>query len=173
LTTLGWDTTDGSGGAGFLDKTYEKLAGSPWVYKAWYTKDYSPQSDKCGRGNPWLSSEELADIINAARYRDERVTPVTTGCWGGNPYSYQELREKANGPSRVDSVTTVQGNGSTTKVIFQTNIGQIELTGDEFKTAFNLRAPGYLKIPQQGFAFLILSINNSLAWYNSLWPIFM
>jgi len=26
-------------------------------------------------------------------------------------------------------------------------------SGDEFKTAFNLRAPGYLMIPQKGFAF--------------------
>jgi len=153
LTTMGWDTTDGSGGGNFLDKSYEKIGGSPWVYKAWYTKDYSPQSDKCGRSNPWLTSEELADIINAARYRDERVTPVTTACWGGNPYSYEELRQKANGPSRVNSVSVIQGNGSTSKVIFQTDIGQIELSADEFKTAFNLRAPGYLKIPQKGYTF--------------------
>ncbi len=47
----------------------------------------------------------------------------------------------------------VQGNGYTVKVIFQTDKGQIELTGDEFKTAFNLRAPGYLAIPQRGFSF--------------------
>jgi peptidoglycan hydrolase CwlO-like protein len=153
LTTMGWDTTDGSGGGNFLDKSYEKIGGSPWVYKAWYTKDYSPQSDKCGRSNPWLTSEELADIINAARYRDERVTPVTTACWGGNPYSYEELRQKAKGPSRVNSVNVIQGNGSTIKVIFQTDIGQIELSADEFKTAFNLRAPGYLRIPQKGYSF--------------------
>lgn len=153
LTTMGWDTTDGRGGSGFLDKAYEKIGGSPWVYKAWYTKGYSPQSDKCGRSNPWLTGEELADIINAAKYRDERVTPVTTSCWGGNPYSFEELRQKANGPSRVDSVSVVQGNGYTVKVIFQTDKGQIELTGDEFKTAFNLRAPGYLAIPQRGFSF--------------------
>ncbi len=153
LTTMGWDTTDGSGGSSFLDKTYEKIAGSPWVYKAWYRDGYSSQGATCGRNNPWLTSEELADIINAAKYRDDRVTPVTTSCWGGNPYSFEELRHKAGGPSRVDSVSVVQGNGYTVKVIFQTDKGQIELTGDEFKTAFNLRAPGYLRIPQRGFAF--------------------
>lgn len=153
LTTMGWDTTDGSGGSSFLDKSYEKIAGSPWVYKAWYRDGYSPQGASCGRNNPWLTSEELADIINAAKYRDDRVTPVTTSCWGGNPYSFEELRQKAGGPSRVDSVSVVQGNGYTVKVVFQTDKGQIELTGDEFKTAFNLRAPGYLRIPQRGFAF--------------------
>jgi peptidoglycan hydrolase CwlO-like protein len=153
LTTMGWDTTDGSGGGNFLDKSYEKLGGSPWVYKAWYAKGYSPSGDKCGRNNPWLTGEELADIINAAKYRDDRVTPVTTSCWGGNPYSFEELRQKANGPSKVNSVSVIQGNGYTVKVIFQTDKGQIELTGDEFKTAFNLRAPGYLRIPQSGYAF--------------------
>ncbi len=150
---IGWDTTDGNGGSNFVDKSYDKLGGSPWLYKAWYTKGYSPSSDKCGRSSPWLNGEELADIINAARYRDDRVTPVTTACWGGNPYSHAELREKANGPSTVNSVSVSQGNGSTAQVTFQTNIGSITLSGAEFKTAFNLRAPGYLMIPQSGFAF--------------------
>lgn len=151
-TTSGWDTTDGSGGPNFVDKSYEKLGGSPWVYKAWYTQGYSVTSDKCGRSNPWLSGEELADIINAARYRDDRVTPISS-CWGGNPYSYEELRAKSNGPSNVTSVYVAQGNGSTAEVVFQTNIGEIRLSGAEFKTAFNIRAPGRLSIPQSGFAF--------------------
>lgn len=153
LTTIGWDTTDGSGGSNFVDKTYESKGGSPWVYKSWYTKGYSPSSDKCGRANPWLTSQELADIVNATRYRDDRVTPVTTSCWGGNPYSHEELRAKANGASSISSVTVIQGNGSTSEVIFQTDIGEIRVGGTDFKTAFNLRAPGYLSIPQKGFAF--------------------
>lgn len=150
---IGWDTTDGKGGSDFIDKSYDKMGGSPWLYKAWYTKGYSPSSDKCGRSSPWLTSEEMADIINAALYRDDRVTPVTTECWGGDPYSHSELRAKANGPSKVTGVTVKQGNGSTSQVIFQTDKGTIELSGSEFKTAFNLRAPGYLSIPQSGFAF--------------------
>ncbi len=150
---IGWDTTDGSGGSNFIDKSYDSIGGSPWLYKAWYTKGYSSSSDKCGRSNPWLSGQELADIINAARYRDDRVTPVTTSCWGGNPYSHDELRAKSNGPSNVTSVSVSQGNGSTGQITFQTNIGTITLSGDEFKTAFNLRAPGYLSIPQSSFAF--------------------
>lgn len=150
---IGWDTTDGNGGGNFIDKSYDKLGGSPWLYKAWYTKAYSPSSDKCGRSNPWLSGQELADIINAARYRDDRVTPVTTSCWGGNPYSYEELRAKSDGPSNVTGVTVQQGNGNTAQVIFQTDKGEISLSGNDFKTAFNLRAPGYLSIPQSSFAF--------------------
>ncbi|RJO61163.1 hypothetical protein C4544_03565 [candidate division WS5 bacterium] len=153
LSTMGWDTTDGAGGSNFIDKSYEKVGGSPWVYKAWYTQGYSVNSDKCGRVNPWLSGGELADIINAAKYRDERVTPVTTSCWGGNPYSHNELREKTNGPSTVNSVTVIQGNGTTSEIVFQTDKGEIRLSGAEFKTAFNVRAPARLSIPQSGFAF--------------------
>lgn len=160
ITTMGWDTTDGSGGSNFLDKTYEKIGGSPWVYKAWYTKGYSPSSDKCGRGNPWLTGTEFADIVNAALVLEngtqgevERITPVTTSCWGGNPYSHDELRDvagKYGGINSVASVSTQQGNGSTDRVIVN---GNIFLSGEEFKKAFNLRAPGYLGIPQRGFAF--------------------
>ncbi|MGB6838994.1 MAG: SpoIID/LytB domain-containing protein [Microgenomates group bacterium] len=157
LTTMGWDTTDGSGGGSFLDKTYEKLGGSPWVYKAWYTEGYSPSSDKCGRSNPWLSGTELADIVNAAlvfqHKDDDRITPVTTSCWGGNPYSHEELRNVAaqyGGISTVSSVYVTQGGGATNEVVVN---GNIHLSGSEFKQAFNLRAPGYLMIPQKGFAF--------------------
>ncbi|OGE31068.1 hypothetical protein A2631_05310 [Candidatus Daviesbacteria bacterium RIFCSPHIGHO2_01_FULL_44_29] len=147
-----WDTTDGGSGSNFVDKSYEKVGGSPWVYKAWYTQGYATSSDKCGRSNPWLNGEELADIINAARFRDERVVPISS-CWGGNPYSHEELRSKSSGPSNVTAVSVIQGNGSTNEVIFQTNIGEIRLSGADFKQAFNLRAPGRLSIPQSGFAF--------------------
>ena len=158
LTTMGWDTTDGSGGGSFLDKTYEKIGGSPWVYKAWYTEGYSPSSAKCGRSNPWLTSTELADIVNAAlvlksKGGDDRISPVTTSCWGGNPYSYDELRNVAlsyGGIGAVSSVSVQQGNGTTSTVTIN---GSVSLSGDEFKQAFNLRAPGYLMIPQKGFAF--------------------
>lgn len=151
-TTMGWDTTDGGGGSNFIDKSWEKAGGSPWAYKAWYTQGYSTSSDKCGRSNPWLNGEELADIINAAKYRDERVTPISS-CWGGNPYSMSELRDKAGGPANVSSVSVSQGNGTTNEITFQTDKGEIRLSGGDFKAAFNLRAPGRLSIPQSGFAF--------------------
>lgn len=151
---IGWDTSDGSGGGDFINKTWEKVGGSPWLYKAWYTKGYSVSSDKCGRSNPWLSSQELADIINASLFRDERVTPITTSCYPGtNPYSMDELRSKANGPSSVSSVSVSQGNGSTNELVFLTDKGEIRISANDFKTAFNLRAPGFLSIPQSGFAF--------------------
>lgn len=158
LTTSGWDTTDGGGGSSFTDKSYEKKGGSPWLYKAWYTQGYSPNSDKCGRNSPWLSPEEMADIVNAAialktgGIDTGRITPVTTACWGGNPYSMDELRNLVLGNGGISSATSVsvsQGDGNTNTV----TINGVSLSGADFKKAFNLRAPGRLSIPQSGFGF--------------------
>ncbi len=156
---IGWDTTDRAGGSNFIDKAYDKIGGSPWLYKAWYTKGYSPSSEKCGRSNPWLSPEEMADIVNAAIVLSKgtgeeagRISPVTTSCWGGNPYTMDELKQvagKYGGLSQANSVSVSQGEGSTGSV----TINGVTLAGGDFKRAFNLRAPGYLSIPQSGFAF--------------------
>ena len=152
-TTSGWDTTDGSGGSNFFDKSYEKIGGSPWAYKAWYRQGYTASGATCGQNDPWLNNEEFADIVNAALVlrsgSDDRVTSTSTSCWGGNPYSYDELRNKG-GVNSVTSVSVIQGTGATSEVIIN---GSIHLSGTEFKQAFNLRAPGYLMIPQKGFAF--------------------
>jgi peptidoglycan hydrolase CwlO-like protein len=152
-TTSGWDTTDGAGGANFFDKSYEKVGGSPWAYKAWYRQGYTSSGATCGESDPWLNNEEFTDLVNAAivlkNGSDGRVTSRSTACWGGNPYSMEELRQKG-GVSSVSSVQVIQGNGSTNEVVIN---GTIRLSGAEFKQGFNLRAPGYLMIPQKGFAF--------------------
>lgn len=156
--TSGWDTTDSSGGPNFIDKAYEKLGGSPWLYKSWWRDGYSSSGNTCGRSGPWLSAEEMADIINAAialrtpGIDTGRITPVTTSCWGGNPYSHEELRKLVEGKGGIgpaSSVSVSMGNGATNSV----TINGVTLSGSEFKTAFNLRAPGYVRIPQSGYAF--------------------
>ncbi len=156
--TSGWDTTDGSGGSNFIDKAYDKIGGSPWLYKSWWRQGYSNQGNTCGRSNPWLSPQEMADIVNAAialrtpGIETGRITPVTTSCWGGNPYSMDELKNLVSGNggiSAANSVSVSQGNGTTANV----TINGVSLSGEDFKRAFNLRAPGYLSIPQSGFAF--------------------
>lgn len=158
----GWDTTDGGGGSNFVEKTFENIAGSPWVYKAWYKDDFGEFNSKgstCGRSSPWLSPEEMADIVNAAialktsGIDTSRITPVTTSCWGGNPYSMEELRNLVAGKGGINSATNAsvsQGNGTTITV----TINGVQLSGAEFKKAVALRAPGYVRIPQKpSFAF--------------------
>jgi len=146
-----WDTP--SGRSGWTGEAYEKQAGSPWFYKGWYK---TRSGDSCGRPHPWLTAEEMADILNAwvvlikAGQGDERVTPIGS-CWGGNPYSLGELRDKANGAgggySRVTGVNVTYGeNGVTASVSLDTDRGSVSISGADFKKAFNLRAPGSIAI---------------------------
>lgn len=145
ISQWGWtgikDTSgDWPGGA------YEKVGGSPWFYKGWFK---SRSGASCGRSNPWLTSEEMADILNGWKViyqgggETGRVSPVGS-CWGGNPYSISDL-QGIGGFTSVSGVSVIYGNsGSTLSVTFQTNKGSVNISGDEFKKAFNLRAPGYI-----------------------------
>ena len=162
--SVGWDTTDGQGGSNFIDKAYEKAGGSPWLYKSWWRNGYSNTGDTCGRSAPWLSGAEMADIVNAAiamktsGIDTSRITPVTTSCWGGNPYSVDDLRNLVSshgGISNATSVSVSQGNGTTNSV----TINGVTMSGSEFKQAVALRAPGYIRIPQSGYAFFNIEKN--------------
>jgi peptidoglycan hydrolase-like amidase len=174
--TSGWDTTDASGGGDWATKAWENKARSPWFYKSWYRSGYSSSGANCGRNHPWLSQEEFSDIVNAWIVRTGssgadtgRIVPVTInecnlGGGSGNPYSMAELREwagKAGGA--VTSVSSVSvshsDSGQTTSVRLETNRGSITIPGKEFKETYNIRAPGYLRIPQNSFAFFNIEKN--------------
>lgn len=160
IQDVGWDIDGGS----WPNTAYEKKAGSPWFRKAWYTKSYN-NSDSCGRAHPWLDEEEMADIINAWRVwtkgsdsEVDRISPVTTSCWGGNPYSLDGMRDKADdygtAYKKVTSMDVEISNGGyTSKVILETDKGTVEIDGQTFKTVFNLRAPSYIAIRSQLFDF--------------------
>ncbi len=146
-----WDTKNGR--SGWTQDAYEKIADSPWFYKAWYR---SRSGDSCSKDHPWLTSEEMADVLNAwavlvkSGQGDDRVTPQGS-CWGGNPYSISELRSRSEnaggGFSSVSSVSVAYAeNGVTATVTFGTNKGSVEISGSEFKKAFNLRAPGRISL---------------------------
>lgn len=153
----GWDTTSGSKDT-WTSGAYEKLGGSPWFYKSWYTETYSISSNTCGHSHPWLTQEEMADILNSYLIQNKggvdngRITPITTSCWGGNPYSMGEVRDLAQnaGGGAVTSISSVSvsysNDGKTANVIFNTNRDSLSISGSDFKQIFNLRAPGYISI---------------------------
>jgi len=157
LTTSGWDTTSGNRDT-WTSGAYEKIAGSPWFYKGWYTQSYFSDSGTCGRSHPWLTQEEFSDILNAWRvYQSgtdedrEHITPVDTACWGEDPYSTAKMRERAQGLggaySSVSGISVVyREDGQTASVSLSTNQGTLTIPGTDFKTIFNLRAPGYIAI---------------------------
>jgi hypothetical protein len=126
--TNGWDTFDGSGGSDFITRAWENKGGSPWLYKAWYRAGYTSTGATCGKDNPWLTSEDMADIVNAAlvlkNRNDDRVISIIS-CDGGNPYSRDELRNIAGpygGISSVSSISVLQGNGVTNEVVVNGSI---------------------------------------------------
>ena len=152
LNNSGWDTKC-RGRNCWTNDAFERLAGSPWFYKGWY-RDRSGAS--CGKSHPWLNTEEMSDILNAwivysAGDSTDRISPVDTSCWSGNPFSISEMRDHAaSHGGAVSSITDVSvlysESGVTANVIFATNRGAISLSGADFKTIFNLRAPGYISI---------------------------
>jgi len=98
----------------------------------------------------------MADILNGWKVIYQgggdagRVSPVGT-CWGGNPYSVSDL-QGLGGFTSVSDVSVIYGNsGSTLSVAFSTNKGSVNINGDEFKKAFNLRAPGYIGLKSSLF----------------------
>ena len=146
-----WDTTGGQGA--WPNNAYEIKGGSPWFYKGWYK---SRGGATCGRSNPWLTSTEMADILNARYVLDGqggdvgRISPVG-GCWPGNPYSISDLAG-IGGYTSVSGVSVIYGNdGSTVSVTFSTNKGPATIAGSKFKEAFNLRAPGYIGLKSSLF----------------------
>lgn len=141
-----WDTANGRDG--WTSQAYEKIAGSPWFYKAWYR---TRSGDACGRSHPWLNSEEMADVLNAwvVMYKgggdSGRVTPESS-CWGGNPYSKGDL-QNIGGFTSVSGVSVqYANNGVTANVTFQTNKGSVTISGNEFYKSFNLRAPARISV---------------------------
>lgn len=152
ISQWGWEgikdaAGDWPGGA------YEKVSGSPWFYKAWYK---TRSGATCGRSNPWLSSGEMADILNAWSVLFKgggdvsRISPLGN-CWSGNPYSADELKS-LGGFDSVSSVSVVYSNsGYTQTVNFSTNKGQVSISGEELKKALNLRAPGYIGLKSSLF----------------------
>jgi len=156
LNQAGWDL-DGK----WPNEAYEKKAGSPWFYKAWYTKSYSDGST-CDHPHPWLKESEIADILNAyvvytkgSSSEKSHITP-RSDCWGGDPYSLDKMAEKADTygakyTSVSDVDVEISNSGYTSKVTFKTNRGEVSFDGPTFKTVFNLRAPGYLAIRSRLF----------------------
>ena len=147
ISQWGWNGIKDTSGD-WPSGAYEKIGGSPWFYKGWYK---SRGGATCNRANPWLTSGEMADILNSWKVLyggvggdKSRIVPVS--CWGGNPYSKDELIS-LGGFTSVSGISVIYSNsGFTQTVILQTNNGNINIAGEEFKKAFNLRAPGYTGI---------------------------
>ncbi len=170
--TSGWDTTDKTGNGDWMSRAWDSISGVSWFYKIWYRGQpgnwYSDTASTCSR-KPWMSQAEMADILNvyqiwkAKNKNDSKILPIADACHSNTgQYTHSQAYALAAKPvKKINSVIVSNSNGSTNSVTFNTNSGIITMTGMEFKTIFNLRAPGRLRIPQGsgGDAFVHINIH--------------
>ena len=162
-TTPGiWDTSCGSKDC-WTNEAWEKKAGSPWFYKGWYQ---SRSGKSCGRSHPWLTQDELSDILNAVLVYVHDKNSIqhlsqldAQSCWGEtipDTWSREKLRSEAakyGGPiSSINNITVSYSTGGyTERISFSTDKGEFSFSGDEFKFIFNLRAPGVIHLKSRLF----------------------
>ena len=156
-----WDTNCGNQSC-WPNDSYEKQAGSSWYYKGWYK---TRSNASYGRSHPWLTSDEISDILNAEIYfdktHDSSHLSQTQNCIGScdsNAWAKDELRRQVGdkgGPvSSVNSISvTYSTGGYTQNVHVSTDKGEFNFNGSDFKDIFNLRSPGSIVIKSSLFNF--------------------
>jgi len=168
INNIGYDVKPGSGS--WVERAFEGISGVSWFHKAWYQiKDANNNSYACSsHPNPWMTGEELADVLNAYLYLTDPDSPSADSrllspdhpvCFGGgNPYSSTELQSLvSNAATKVLGVEAINNNGWTTAINFTVrkvdgSVSTVSITGTQntlaFRQVFNIRAPGFLSIPQ-------------------------
>jgi predicted nuclease with TOPRIM domain len=163
----GWDTQSG-GGSNWFNDAWDRVSGVTWFYKSWYRAGYSASGEACGR-LPWLSHQEMVDLINAYLIKHDiglkstpdksRLLPsdygqcparLDFGRGDRSPYTSSQLKSLLNSPvNTIHVVTTSLSNGNTTNVSFSTDRGIVNIPGMLFKDIYNQMAPGHMRIQQQ------------------------
>lgn len=149
----GWDTKCGNQGC-WTGDAYEKIAGSPWFYKAWY----KPRGSSASRSHPWLNQDEFSDIVNSTLLfmKDGGALSHLGQTDKSNPdtWSRDEVRNRLGGEA-IGSVSSVSvsysTSGVTGNIVLGTDKGTKNIPGDKFREIFNLRAPGEIYIPSALF----------------------
>ncbi len=167
INGVGWDTQSG-GGTNWFNDAWEKKSKVTWFYKSWYRYGSKPDGTNCGH-SPWLSSQEMVDIVNAYLIKNDigvtgtpdksRLLPSDYGLCPGRldygrvdktPYTSSQLKSFLKSPvNSITAVSTALSNGSTTNVSFTTDRGVVEVSGMSFKDIYNQMAPGHMRIQQQ------------------------
>lgn len=136
----GWDTKCGNQSC-WTNDAYEKIANSPWFYKAWYRPRYSAPS----RSHPWLSKDEFLDIVNAVLLFNKDNGTLShlsqTDKSNGDTWSRDEVRNRLGGDavSDVNSISVTYSTGGYTSNV---NVDGRNFDGGTFRQIFNIRAPG-------------------------------
>lgn len=154
-----WDTSCGNQSC-WPNDSYEKSAGSAWYYKGWYK---TRAGAAYGKSSPWLSNDDFSDVVNAILYysktSDSSHLSQNQNCIGScdsNAWSKDELKRQVGdkgGPiSSINSISVDYSTAGYTKnVKISTDKGDFTFSGSDFKSIFNLRAPGAIVLKSDLF----------------------
>lgn len=115
---------------------------SPWYYKAWY--------DKATDGHPWLTQDEMIDLLNATLLPDSYNQYLSLESNGG--WSAARVKEavRSEGMNTIDDLTNIQpifsDEGYTMLLRVTTSAGSRDLDGKRFRKVFTLRSRGSLAL---------------------------
>lgn len=115
---------------------------SPWYYRAWY--------DSATDGHPWLTKDEMIDLLNASLLPDSYNQYLSNESNGG--WSKDQVREAARkeGASPIDDLSGLQpifaDEGYTMILKVTTPGGTREIDGKRFRKVFTLRSRGHLAL---------------------------
>ncbi|MEK7565855.1 MAG: SpoIID/LytB domain-containing protein, partial [Patescibacteria group bacterium] len=143
VSPMGWDTKCGSKDC-WTNDAYEKIAGAPWFYKAWYKPRYSAAT----RSNAWLSKDEFVDIVNAVLLYKKDSGTIShlsqTDKSNSDTWSRDEVRNRlGEAINDINSVSVSYSTGGyTSNVRLETDRGGKDINGGDFRQIFNIRAPG-------------------------------
>ena len=144
------DTTSGSAGS-FSDlqnNAYDKS--SPWFYCDWGSRSSY-------NGTAWLTSSEVADIVNVILlaqkdsstvnhlYQTDKPNPAGTDTWSADQVKQQLGSGAYNNISDI-SLSVDFGSGITTSVNVSGDGKSNSFSGSDFKNYFDLRAPSNIQI---------------------------
>lgn len=114
---------------------------SPWFHKAWYAS-----SDK----HPWLTEEEMLDLLNAAQLPDsynEHLSAEEKGGWDKEEV-IKALKDEGIEP--LEEITDIKSifseEGYTRFLRIDTDEGHVDIDGKRFRRIFILRSRGNLAL---------------------------
>lgn len=125
------------------NKAYEgpSYGNSPWYYKVWYA-----QSDV----HPWLTQEEMVDLLNAARLPSSYNSHLSHPDLGG--WSHDQVRSELQnlGMTPISDIQgisdTTDSSGYTSSLAVQTSGETVNVDGIRFWQVYKLRSRGYLAL---------------------------
>lgn len=114
---------------------------SPWYYRAWYS---------AADGHPWLSSDEMRDLLNSSLLPDSENGNLSSPQNGGIGFDEVKNRLRSLGKSPIEDFSSVQplfsDEGYTSLLRVSVPSGHIDVDGKRFRKIFILRSRGDLAL---------------------------